>query len=52
MLDLADVHRAGLNFLGNNLAGHAFPSGTGTGYSVLEVPTVFEKYQYTMSFKE
>jgi len=42
VMDLAEGHKAALNYLANNSGWHAINLGTGTGYSVLEMVNAFE----------
>lgn len=42
IMDLADGHKAALDFLQTNPGWHAFNLGTGSGYSVLDMVHVFE----------
>ena len=42
VMDLAEGHRAALNFLETEAGWHAFNLGTGEGYSVLEMVRAFE----------
>lgn len=42
VMDLAEGHKAALNFLANNAGWHAVNLGTGTGHSVLEMIKAFE----------
>lgn len=43
IMDLAEGHAAGLNFLSKNLGWHGINLGTGRGYSVLDMIQAFEK---------
>jgi UDP-glucose 4-epimerase len=43
VMDLAEGHMAGLNFLKRTPGWHAFNLGTGVGYSVLELVQAFEE---------
>ena len=43
VLDLAKGHNSALTYLENHAGWHAFNLGTGTGYSVLEMISVFEE---------
>jgi len=43
VMDLAEGHKAALDFINNNIGWHAINLGTGTGYSVLEMVRVFEQ---------
>ena len=42
VMDLAEGHKAALDFLENNTGWHAINLGTGTGYSVFEMVKAFE----------
>jgi UDP-glucose 4-epimerase len=41
-MDLAEGHKAALDFLDKEYGWHAINLGTGTGYSVMEILKVFE----------